>query len=350
MPEATFAHAIGRYVSDNGVHNWPEDEVSANGARDVGVELFDWVEFNNNWFGSSGPLEFTYSAALGNGDAIGELNRDDNFRQYYWLSIAKLFDDTRGPRRHDMMLYGWYQRGDIKFNNDINNDGLPDNLPVPAGGNVNPGNLQTNGVNPGQCGGATGAGQEFACLSPGNRVFKNGNEKDELQKYWGFGIEYFDKPFASLGQMRFEGEWQRQKGLTFDGPQSPSAAVNDNVGGFDSILYDPDGKNTGWHIDVGYDLQQHLPWNKRTTLNLRYDELHRNQGNEVREVEFKTWTLTGEYFFHKKARATLSYQWRDFNADDRTGNFRTNGNAVLEQVDNRIGLQVTFIYKNVLLR
>ena len=89
---------------------------------------------------------------------------------------------------------------------------------------------------------------------------------------------------------------------------------------------------------------------KRTTLNVRYDEFNRNNGNSVREATFKTWSLSGEYFFHKKARATLTYQFRDFDADDRTGGFKTNGNAVLKQVDNRIGAQVTFIYKNVLLR
>jgi hypothetical protein len=350
MPEATFANAIGRYASDNGVHNWPEDEVGANGARDIGVEVFDWVEFKNDWFGD-GPIEITYSAAIGNGDYIGELNRDDNFTNYYWLSIAKLFDNTRGPRRHDMMLYGWYQKGDVLFNNDINNDGNPDNLPLPAGGNVNPGNLNTGGVNPGQCGGATGGGLEFACLSPGNRVFKNGNEKDYERKYYGVGFEYFDKPFDKMGQMRFEAEWQKVDGMSFDGPQSPSAAVNDNVGGFDSILYDPDGENVGWYVDVGYDIHQHLGLKKRTTLNVRYDEFDRNEGNEFREVNFKTWTATAEYFFHKKARATLTYQWRDFSADERDDPpYKTNGNAVLEQVDNRLGLQVTFIYKNVLLR
>jgi predicted porin len=89
---------------------------------------------------------------------------------------------------------------------------------------------------------------------------------------------------------------------------------------------------------------------KRTTLNVRYDEFNRNNGNSVREATFKTWSLTGEYFFHKKARATLTYQLRDRDANNRDGQAKTNGNAVLGQVDNRIGLQVTFIYKNVLLR
>lgn len=331
MPEATFAHAIGRFVTDNGLHNWPEAETGANGARDVGVELFDWVEFKDPLMGG-GPLEFTYSFGLGNGDAIGELNRDGNFKKYYWLSFAKLWDKTRGPRRHDMMIYGWFQDTDILFNNDIDNDGRPDNVPAPVGGDRRAGNLALDPV------------------SCGNRVCKNGNQKDEKQQYFGFGFEYFDKPFASLGQIRFEAEWQKQRGLTFDGARSPSVRQNDLLGGFDSIVYQPDGENTGWFVDIGYDINQHLGIGKRTTLNLRYDEFHRNKRNVFREVDWRTWSATAEYFFHKKARATLTYQWRDFNADDRTGGFKTNGNAVLEQIDQRIGLQVTFIYKNVLLR
>ena len=73
-------------------------------------------------------------------------------------------------------------------------------------------------------------------------------------------------------------------------------------------------------------------------------------GNATREVNFKTWSLTGEYFFHKKARATLTYQLRDYDANNREGNAKTNGNAVMDAIDNRIGLQVTFVFKNVLLR
>ncbi len=126
--------ALMRPANDNGRRNWPEDEVSVNAGRDVGIELFDFPQFEDPVFGG-GPLELTYSLAIGNGNTIGELNRDGNFRKYAWLSIAKLFDDTRGPRRHDLQLYGWYQKGDIAFNNDIDNNGLPDGIPIPAGGN-----------------------------------------------------------------------------------------------------------------------------------------------------------------------------------------------------------------------
>jgi hypothetical protein len=334
MPEGTFQTALMRPANDNGRRNWPEDEVSVNAGRDVGVELFDWVEFKDPFFGG-GPLEFTYSAAIGNGNTIGELDRDGNFRKYAWLSIAKLFDDTRGPRRHDLQLYGFYQKGDIEFNRDIDNNGVSDRQ-VGPGGDLNPGNLNVGPV------------------SPGTRVVKNGNQSDEEQKFWGYGMTYFDKPFDSLGQIRLEAEWLKQDGLIFDGPQSPSAGINDNFGGFESILYDFDGESTGWYVDAGYDIQGHLRSlgipAKRTTLNVRYDEFARNNGNAAREANFKTWSLTGEYFFHKKARATFTYQFRDYDADKREGVAKTNGNAVLKQVDNRIGLQVTFIYKNVLLR
>ena len=325
MPESTFQLALRRLASDNARSNWPEDEVPVNAARDIGVEVFDWVEFKDPVFGG-GPLEFTYSAALGNGTTIGELNRDDNFRRYYWLSIAKLWDDTRGPRRHDVQLYGFYQKGDIEFNDDVDNNGVSDRA-VPA--ELHPWDLS---FGPGSC---------------GNRVCKNGNEDDYEQKYYGIGIEYFDKPFDPLGQIRFNAEWQRQEGLIFDGAQSPSSAVHDNNGGFESILYDDDGftganggerQSTGWYVDGGYDLQQHLPWKNRTTINLRYDKFIRNEGNFSREAEWNNWTLTGEYFFHKKARITASYQWRDVDTDgrkDKAGNppFKTNGNAALEQVE-----------------
>ena len=345
MPEATFALGLMRPANDNGRHNWPENEVSVNAGRDVGVELFDFAEFKDPIMGG-GPLEFTYSLALGNGNTIGELNRDNNFRKYAWLSVAKLFDNTRGSRRHDLELYGWYQRGDILFNRDVNGDGISDRS-VPK--NLDPGNLAAVPGDP-------GVPPPFSAnpQSCGNRVCKNGKEKDEGQRYWGYGIEYFDKPFSSLGQIRFNAEFQKQTGLIFDGAQSPGAGRNDNVGGFDSILYDFNGRSWGWYADVGYDIQGHLRKlgipAKRTTINLRYDYFDRNDGNVAREVQMKTWSLTGEYFFHKKARATLTYQWRDFNANNRTGNQKINGNAVLGQIDNRIGLQVTFIYKNVLLR
>lgn len=330
MPEMTFQNAIRRMASDNGRFNFP-DSVPANAARDIGVEVFDWAEFPA---ASGGPWEFTYAAALGNGTTLDEWNRDDNYRQYYWLSVAKLFDRTRGSRRHDVMVYGFLQKGDITFNTDIDGDGI-DDLSV-ADGEFNPaGPVDVI------------TGQQIGPTSPGTRVVKNGFERDYEQRYWGVGVEYFNKPFANLGQMRFEAEFSRVDGLIFDGAQFPSVAVNQQNGGFQSIRYDTDGRNQGWYVDMGYDIQQHLGLKHRATVNIRYDEYDRNRGNEAREANWNIWSLTGEYFFHKQGRATLTYQWRDVNADNRNGAAKTNGNAVLEGVDQRLGLQLTLFFSHV---
>jgi hypothetical protein len=330
MPEMTFQNAIRRTASDNGRFNFP-DSVSANAGRDIGVEVFDWAEIPA---ASGGPWEFSYAAALGNGTTVGEWNRDGNHRQYYWLSFARLFDKTRGPRRHDAMLYGFFQQGEIGFNTDIDGDGI-DDLSV-AGGEYNPaGPVDVI------------TGEAIGPTSPGTRVVKNGFEQDVEQRYWGIGVEYFDRPFHDLGQLRFEAEFSRIDGLIFDGAQFPSVAVNQQYGGFQSIRYDTDGTSQGWYIDAGYDIQQHLGLKNRTTVNIRYDEYDRNRGNNEREANWRTWSLTGEYFFHKYGRATVTYQWRDVNADNRSGTAKTNGNAVLEGINQRLGLQLTLFFSHV---
>lgn len=311
MPEATFQMALTRRVVDNGPGNFTS---KVNGGRDVGIEVFDFAEFKSN---NGGPWELTYSVAVGNGGTIGELNQDSNFRKYAWVSFAKLLDHTRGPRRHDWMVYAWWQKGDIEFNNDVNGDGTPDNT------QINP---------------VTG-------LAGVNRVAFAGNKRAYEQKYTGIGFEYFGK-----NQLRIEAEYQRMTGLVFDGPQSPSAFYN-KANGL-GLRYNPDGESEGWYIDVGYDINRWWKGKKRVTLNLRYDEFDRNKDDPTRAASFKTWSLTGEYFFHKKARATFTFQRRDFDADLRTAGSVPErvGNAVLGSVENRISAQVTFIFKNVLLR
>lgn len=334
MPHMTFFSALTRRVHDNAPGNFVGTKVD--GARDIGIEVFDWAEFGD----PDSPYEFTYSFAVGNGDTIGQLNPDDNFRYYGWLSFAKLFDETRGPRRHDVMVYGWYQKGDVAFNNDVNGDGVADHT------QINP----VTGL-----GGLAACGGADAC-----RVANAGNTRDFENKYYGIGLEYFDKPFKNAGQIRFNAEYSKIEGLIFSGQQVPSTRLAgpnfDNFG----FVYNPDGESEGWYVDVGYDIHQHLGLKKRTTINLRYDEMDRDKNNPGRAIHMREWTLTGEYFFHKKARLTLSYGWREWDANDRTAGpivgasglpaSRHNGNAVVGAVDNRFGAQVTFIFKNVLLR
>ncbi|HEC11852.1 MAG TPA: hypothetical protein ENI80_01125 [Acidiferrobacteraceae bacterium] len=334
MPEATFQNALGRRVYDQGPGNFTGTKVD--GARDIGLEVFDWTEFGD----PNSPYEFTYSLGVSNGDGIGIQNADRNYRYYGWLSFAKLFDNTRGPRRHDAQVYGFYQTGDIRFNNDLNGDGVPDHK------QINP----VTGL-----GGLAACGGVDAC-----RIANAGNAKDINQKYWGIGVQYFNRPFKGYGQVRFNAQYEKAQGLTFDGQQVPSALFSGPLFENFGLRYNPDGVNEGFYIDAGYDINKHLGIKKRTTINLRYDEYDRNKGNAGRAIHTEQLTLTGEYFFHKKARLTLSYGWRKWDANDRTAGkiigssgtpaSRHNGNAVLSGVGNRFGAQVTFIFKNVLLR
>ena len=342
FPEITFFNSLRRRTFDNANGNFP-GERSVNAARDIGAEVFDFGEFGN----PDKPYEFTYSFALGNGDTIGEFNQDDNLRKYAWLSFGRLLDNTRGPRRHDWMIYGFWQDGDILFNDDINNDGISDNTQINpvagfAPGNFGPGIGGLTNAQPVGCLDANG--NALTAWSPGE-LCRNGNQKNYNQTYTGIGFEYFDKPYDNWGQIRFNAEYQKMDGFIFDGANSPSSAY------ISGVRHDVDGKNEGWYVDVGYDIQKHLGWRNRTTVNLRWDEFDRNKDDPARAVHGTGLTFTGEYFFHKKARLTFTYQHRKWDTDDRTAaTARAVGNAILSNVDDRIGLEVTFIFKNVLLR
>lgn len=317
--EGTDAFAIRRRTVDNGLGNFRGTGVDA--ARDIGIEIFDWAEFKDPFLGG-GPLEFTYSVALGNGSTIGELDRDENKRAYAWLSLAKLFDETRGGRRHELMLYGWYQNGDISFNDDI--DGL-------NGSDI----LRTSNAN---------FTDDTGLNSAGKNIKRNGKQRDYRQEYFGAGVWYFDKPFKSLGQIRFEAEWQEQQGLIFDGALLPVGDANTDLGG---VAHDVDGKSRAWSFDLGYDIDGHLrdiglPIEGRTTINARWDRLDRNIGDTARGFTQQNWTFSGEYWFHPKARVTLSYQIRDAEARDRTNS--AVADAILKEIDPRFGIQTTLIF------
>ncbi len=102
----------------------------------------------------------------------------------------------------------------------------------------------------------------------------------------------------------------------------------------------------------GSTLHGHLGIPNRTTINLRLDEFDRNKNDAARAVHGENVTFTAEYFFHKKARLTFTYQTRDWDTDGRTKgtNPEIIGNGILSDVGNRMGLELTFIFKNVLLR
>jgi hypothetical protein len=278
MPQASIGMGMRRVTTNSNGGSTTNTEGSGivNGGRDQGVEIFNVHEFGNE----KKPYEFTWAFARGNGRALGQQHSGNGFRNYGFLSLGQKLDQTKGPRRHDWMLYSFYQKGKNMTGADINNPDYRDD------------------------------------------------------EFYGAGFEYFN-PLGST-KLRVEIEYMQQNGYIWDGPVS---AV---IGGALGNRFVDNAKSDGYVADIGLDIDKWLGISKRVTLNYRYDVYNRNIGDGTRETNFYTHTLTGEYFFTKRNRAALSFAKRDFNADKRDS--PDGANAILENVGNMVALQFTSIF------
>ena len=235
-------------------------------ARDIGIEVFDWAEFPA---ATGGPWEFTYAAwrwvmarPSVNGTAmIITVNTCGCHSASFLMILA-----GHGDMMPCCMVSS--SRGIFVFNPDIDGNGV-DDLSI-TGGDYNPGR-------PGGCKYRDPDRARESWYACSKERFSAGI-LSSVTGVWEWNI--LTSPLTDLGQMRFEAEFSRVDGLIFDGAQFPSAQVNDNFGGFQSIRYDTDGRNQGWYVDLGYDIHRHLGLENRATLNVRYDEYDRNKGNK----------------------------------------------------------------------
>jgi len=81
--------------------------------RDVGVQVFDNFQLQNNW-------EASYAVMVGNGNGLNFADNDDNKDLYLYASAEKVYGG-KGPRREGLKLFAWTQRGKRSY--DGNNDG-----------------------------------------------------------------------------------------------------------------------------------------------------------------------------------------------------------------------------------
>ena len=91
-------------------HNGFEKGVGA--FRDVGVQVFDWFKFGNDW-------EWSYAVMVGNGNGLNFSDNDDNKDTYLYTSFEKVYGG-RGPRREGLKFFAWSQSG--KRTADLTND------------------------------------------------------------------------------------------------------------------------------------------------------------------------------------------------------------------------------------
>lgn len=96
-----------------------------------------------------------------------------------------------------------------------------------------------------------------------------------------------------------------------------------------------DNKADGWYLDFGYKVLPNLE------LDVRYDELNRGtEGAAAIEREFERWTIGAQYFFNKKSRFTLNYEFREIHAHGAGGV----PEDIVHGIDDQLTAQVLIIF------
>ena len=261
--------------------------------RDVGVQMFDWFKFGNDW-------EWSYAIMMGNGNGLNFSDNDENKDMYLYTSVEKVYAGS-GPRRQGLKIFGWSQSG--KRTADLTADSCTDPaLTFPACGPQGSGRIST---------------------------IHNPVEYDRDR--FGVGVKYL------RNGIRVSAEYMEGDGMIFQAPHNSTFGIGPGQG----IPTAPAGNGalaeaTGYYVEGGWRIPK-TGWE----LDLRYDVYNRLDGNQF-EVEFKRTTLGVQYFFNPRVRIALNYEAQSGEAVNFGPGAGPNGNV--EGIDDRIAVQVTGIW------
>jgi hypothetical protein len=219
--------------------------------RDIGVQLFNTFKIKDGI--GSFPWEVSYAFMVGNGNGIARGDNDDNREFYYYLSAGQVFGG-KGARREDWKVYAWYQDGKRTI-------------------------YESNAM----------------------------QESEFDRERWGVGGTY------RRGKYRLYGEYIEADGMINDGTDGGAVggAINNANDRYAQFRTQTVNEADGWYLDFGYKVLPNLE------LDVRYDELDRvteGAASTPRGREFERWTIGAQYFFNKKSRFTLNYEFRDVHA------------------------------------
>ncbi|HID50216.1 MAG TPA: porin [Chromatiales bacterium] len=232
-----------------------------------------------DWF-NRGNWEHAYAAMIGNGNGLS-LNDNNSYTYYLYWSSTLLFGG-KGARREDWKTYAWYQDGRRSISTATNG----------AGGSI----------------------QSFD------------------RKRYGIGTAF------RRGKHRFAAEYTKADGMIFNGTDGAAlpGSTSNNTLFIASWNMAPEGEADGWYVHYGFAPTQ--AWE----FDIRYDILNRLTDSTAGERRFETWTLGAQYFFNKKTRLIVNYEFRTAEAPnlDRSAT----PNTILETIDNRVSTQILTIF------
>jgi phosphate-selective porin len=232
-----------------------------------------------DWFNLFG-MEHSYAAMVGNGNGLNRSDNNNDKDYYLYWASEKVFNNSTGARREGLKLFGWYQNGERTLE-------------------------YVNGV---------------------------AGDQDFDRKRWGFGTTF------RKGPIRAAAEYIDADGMIFNGTDGGAVPGSRNNADTATASFNvaPDGKANGYYVDLGYKV---LP---KLELDLRYDYLDRVKNIDAQEREFNTWTVGAQWFFNKKTRVLVNYEFRDAEAPNAPSGAVPN--QILEDTDDRLTVQLLAIY------
>jgi len=262
-----------------------------NAVRDWGIQIFDSFK-KDDW-------EMAYAAMLGRGEAIQDTDSADNkLDRYLYASAEYDLLGGRGTGKNGLKFYGWHQSGKRRFSTDTAI-----------------------------------------------------NEYDRTR--FGIGAKFLGRPFQSKYKFRIGIELMQAEGMIFIAPTGGVARGNVGNGNL-QIAAESGNRSSGSTLDFGF-----YP-NSRWQFDIR---MHRHQllhetatnVNPGNERIFNEMTLGFNYHFSRKTRLTFNYIVKDVEAPAPyastsgfppptvTGGITSNVNTIVNTVDDRVLLQLTWL-------
>jgi hypothetical protein len=225
-----------------------------------------------------GKWEHSYAIMYGNGNGIDRGDNNDSKDTHLYLSTEWVFGG-KGGRREGWKMFIWNQDGERTLTKaDANGEGTYDRT-------------------------RSGLGT----------TFRKGKYRAAFE-------------YITADGMIFNGT---------DGGALPGARDNtDTVTA--SFNVETKGEADGWYAHFGYAVLPSLE------LDIRYDTYNRMTDVAAKERKFDTVTLGAQYFFNKKTRATLNYEFREGEAPNAAGSAPPN--QILDGLDDRLSLQLIAIF------
>jgi hypothetical protein len=268
----------------NGAPNVPNAPIGA--VRDQGIQIFDTFK--------TGGWDTSYAVMAGNGNGINRADNNDQLDKYFYVSTEKVYAG-KGPRVQSLKLFAWTLSGKREFT--------------------------TN---------SCVAGAPAVCTATAGTFDR---------KRSGIGMTFRKGPYRAAAEIR------RADGMIFTGTDGGAKAGSVSSAGTGSVVssfnMSPNEKADDYYVHFGYAINHNLE------LDIRHDVMNRETDNAANnngasERKFTTTTLGAQWFFNLKNRLAINYEIRSAEAPNLPSSH--NANKILDEMDNRLSLQITSIF------